>query len=127
MLSSVSSYIKIVAGIAIAAWLGVTIYQEFIIVDPDQYSFMSADVQAQMKSCGGSYQQRYECKDAIIRAKGQRSFGIWLEKVAVIFLPPAGLWALVVVATRQRRRTSPTSAATKRRPGPPRTPRQSSS
>lgn len=81
----------VLRGIAIAAsvvWIAVTFYQEFLDVDPDQYGFRSADVETRMKSCGGSFQQRYDCKETIIIAKGHDSFLLWVEKAALVLGPP---------------------------------------
>jgi hypothetical protein len=80
--------LKWIAVVASLIWISVTFYQEFLDVDPDQYGFRSADVEARMKSCGGSFQQRYECKEAIIIAKGHDSFLLWVEKATLVLAPP---------------------------------------
>jgi hypothetical protein len=80
--------LKWIAIVASVIWIAVTFYQEFLDVDPDQYGFRSAEVEARMKSCGGSFQQRYDCKEAIIIAKGHDSFLLWVEKAALVLGPP---------------------------------------
>ncbi len=87
--------IRWVAVLASTVWICLTIYQEFIDVDPTQYGFKSAEVEARLKSCAGSFQQRYDCKEAVIIAKGHESFLIWIEKVALILGPPIIVAALL--------------------------------
>jgi hypothetical protein len=76
-------------------WMALTIFQAFFDVDPNQYGFKAAEVEARMQACGGSFQQRYECKEAIMLAKQRAGFVGWLEKVAVIFSPPLLLALLI--------------------------------
>ena len=101
--------------IASALWIVVTVYQEFIEADPDQYSFKSPEVQSQLQSCGGNFHQRYDCKEAAVLAKQRASFLIWLEKVCVTFGPPLGLFLLVRYSS-SRQRVKPTAFGTKRPP-----------
>jgi hypothetical protein len=115
------------AGAAITLWMIITIYQSFIIVDPDQYGFLAADVQSQMQNCTGNFQQRYDCKEEIIEAKQHRSFVVWGGKVALVFGPPAVLWFLVTWATRETKKKGPAPRARSatgatRRPAQPKKP-----
>lgn len=96
------STLKWIAVTASIIWMSLTFYQEFLDADPDQYGFRSADVETQMKACGGTFQQRYDCKEAIIIAKGHASFLIWTQKTALILLPPIILALLVGRMGRQR-------------------------
>ncbi len=80
--------LKWIALAACVIWIAVTFYQEFLDVDPDQYGFRSSEVESRMKACGGSFQQRYDCKEAIIIAKGHDSFLLWVEKSALVLGPP---------------------------------------
>lgn len=91
-----------VATAVCALWMGVTVYSQFFDVDPDQYSFRSPELEQKMKNCSGSFEQRYKCKNDLIIEKGRDSFLIWLSKMALVFGPPAILWSLIGVATRQR-------------------------
>jgi hypothetical protein len=108
--------LKWLAVIASAIWISVTIYQEFIEIDPTQYGFRSPEVEARMKACGGSFQQRYECKEAVIIAKGHDSFVIWMEKVALILGPPIVVAILIGRVGRERR--EPVDSHTARRTTP---------
>ena len=101
--------------VASALWMTVTIYQEFIEADPDQYSFKSPEVQSQLQACGGSFHQRYECKESAVLAKQRASFLIWLEKVCVTFGPPLGLFLLVRYSTSPQR-VKPKTFGSKRPP-----------
>jgi hypothetical protein len=80
--------LKWLAAIVSVIWISVTFYQEFLDVDPDQFGFRSPEVAAQMKACNGTFQQRYDCKEAIIIAKGDDSFLLWVEKALLILAPP---------------------------------------
>lgn len=96
-------------GFAMAAsivWMAATFYLSFLDVDPDQFGFRSDDVESQMKTCGGSFQQRYDCKEAIIISKGHDSFLLWAEKGCLILVPPVLLMALVNHGGRRHRRSS---------------------
>ncbi|HIJ62249.1 MAG TPA: hypothetical protein HPQ04_06100 [Rhodospirillaceae bacterium] len=81
-------------------WIVFSIYTAFFDVDPDQYGFKSPEVEARMQSCGGTYKQRYECKEQAILAKHRKSFLLWMEKVFVIIGPPIVLAFLIRRATR---------------------------
>jgi hypothetical protein len=96
--------VRWIAMMACVIWIGITFYQQFLSVDPDQFSFRSADVESQMKTCGGSFQQRYECKEAIIIDKGHDSFLIWAEKGCLILVPPLIVAFLLNRGTTPRRR-----------------------
>lgn len=98
--------LKWIAGLASIIWIALTFYQEFLDVDPNQYGFRSPDVEARMKTCNGSFQQRYDCKEAIIIAKGYASFLVWGEKTALILLPPLLLAFLISWSGRNRQHTS---------------------
>ena len=82
-------------------WIVFSIYTAFFDVDPDQYGFKSPEVEARMQSCGGTYKQRYECKEQVILAKHRKSFVLWMEKVVVIIGPPILLAFLIRRATRE--------------------------
>ena len=84
-----------------AIWMGLTLYGQFLAVDPDQYSFRSPEIEQKMKDCAGSYEQRYKCKEALIIEKGHNSFMIWLGKMALVFGPPAVLWNLQRLSHRR--------------------------
>ncbi len=96
---------KWVGLIATVLWMSVTIYVAFIDVDPDQFGFKSSEVEARMRTCGGTFQQRYDCKEAIILAKQHDSFLLWLKNVAWIIGPPMALAILFRLLNRDRGRT----------------------
>jgi hypothetical protein len=104
--------------------MAITIWQSFFVVDPDQFGPMAEDVQQQMKNCSGNYQQRSDCKEAILDAKQQHSFLAWGEKVATIFGPPAILWFLVAWATKNNEPVPPTPRRRVASGNPPRRPGQ---
>lgn len=87
--------------VASILWITFSIYTAFFDVDPDQYGFKSPEVEARMQACGGTYKQRYECKEQAILAKHRKSFMLWMEKVVVIIAPPLLLAYLIRRAGRQ--------------------------
>jgi hypothetical protein len=89
--------------VASVIWIAITFYQEFLEVDPNQYGFRSTEVESRMKACSGTFQQRYDCKEAIIISKGYDSFKLWSEKVSLILGPPLLLFFLVNRAYRPDR------------------------
>lgn len=84
-----------VAMAACVLWMGAAVYFQFFSVDPDQYGFRSPEVERQIQNCGGSFEQRYKCKDTLIIQKERGSFMIWVLKMVLVFGPPAALLALV--------------------------------
>jgi len=90
-----------------AVWIGITVYSEFLNVDPDQYSFKSPDVEQRMRACGGTFQERYRCKEDAMIDKGQEGFIAWLEKIGLMFGPPFALFALVRTVSRPRTSDEP--------------------
>jgi len=78
-----------------ALWIAYTIHQEFFDVDPDQFGFKSPEVEAEMKTCVGTFQERYLCKEAIIIAKQHESFLDWLQSALLILGPPLAASALL--------------------------------
>jgi hypothetical protein len=109
------SILKWIALIASAIWMSVTTYQEFLDVDPTQFGFRSSEVEAQMKGCGGSFQQRYDCKEEIIIAKGYESFLVWVEKSTFVLGPPLML-ALVLGWSSRDKAPNPERSFDAKRP-----------
>ena len=88
-------------------WVSVMFYVEFLTIDPNDYGFLAPDVAEQMDNCAGTFQQRYDCKEALIIRKGQRSFVIWMGKVALILGPPIVLASLLSYSTKRRANDMP--------------------
>jgi hypothetical protein len=109
---------KLIKRIAIACsvlWIAATFYQQFLEADPGKFGFRASEVEARMKTCGGSFQQRYDCKEAIIIAKGHDSFLLWVEKAALVLAPPL-LLAFLLTRTGEGRPHSSVHAYMVRRP-----------
>ena len=51
-----------------------------------------AQIQKQLKECRGTFQERYDCKSAILRAHGRDSFYYWSKKYALTFGPALFLY-----------------------------------
>ena len=84
-------------------WMVGALYVQFIAVNPDQYGFRNPVIEQEMQNCAGSFEQRYNCKEALIIAKGHASFLIWLGKMALVLGPPVVVWNLLRLAARPRR------------------------
>jgi len=49
-------------------------------------------IQKQLKDCRGTFQERYDCKSAILRAHGRDSFYYWAKKYSLTFGPALFLY-----------------------------------
>lgn len=76
-------------------WMAATVYTEFFIVLPGTYGYDTPEMQDRLSACTGTFLERYRCKDLVIIQKGRDDFLIWLEKVALVFGPPAVLFGLL--------------------------------
>lgn len=111
--------LRVASLVTIAIWLVIAIWWQFILVPPDEYGIDSPVVQAQMAACTGTYQQRAECKEQIIDANERSVFStVWLEKVGIIFLPPALLWYLLMQSEKERKRPAGTRRRAPKGPAP---------
>lgn len=52
-----------------------------------QEDFREQAIQRQLKDCKGTFQERYDCKSAILRAHGRDSFYFWAKKYSLTFGP----------------------------------------
>lgn len=52
-----------------------------------QEDFREQAIQKQLKECRGTFQERYDCKSAILRAHGRDSFYFWTKKYSLTFGP----------------------------------------
>jgi hypothetical protein len=52
-----------------------------------QEDFREQAIQKQLKDCKGTFQERYDCKSAILRAHGRDSFFFWAKKYSLTFGP----------------------------------------
>ena len=52
-----------------------------------QEDFREQAIQKQLKDCKGTFQERYDCKSAILRAHGRDSFYFWAKKYSLTFGP----------------------------------------
>lgn len=52
-----------------------------------QEDFREQAIQRQLKDCKGTFQERYDCKSAILRAHGRDSFFFWAKKYSLTFGP----------------------------------------
>lgn len=52
-----------------------------------QEDFREQAIQRQLKECKGTFQERYDCKSAILRAHGRDSFFFWAKKYSLTFGP----------------------------------------
>jgi hypothetical protein len=86
--------------VASAVWIVLSVYQEFLDIEPARYGFKSPEVEARMRNCTGDFHQRYDCKEAAILAKGRDSFLIWMWKMVIVIGPPAAVGLLINYALR---------------------------
>jgi hypothetical protein len=58
----------------------------------EQEDVREQQIQRQLKDCRGTFQERYDCKSAILRAHGRDSFYYWAKKYALTFGPALFLY-----------------------------------
>ncbi len=111
-----ASLLRILVLVASALWAAITIYQEFIDVDASQYGITSPEAKQRMENCTGNYQQRSACKEQILDEEQRSEFIPYLQKAAIVMVPPIALWYLVSRATRERAPKPEQPSAPRRRP-----------
>ena len=81
--------------VASTLWIAATVYEEFFDVDPSLYGFENPEMETRLRTCTGTFLERYRCKEDIIIEKGHHDFLIWVVKVALVFGPPGVLFGLL--------------------------------
>jgi len=84
------SAVKWATTAAAVLWCVVVGWDQFN--DLGTFAFGKADyreqaIQKQLKECRGTFQERYDCKSAILRAHGRDSFYFWSKKYSLTFGP----------------------------------------
>lgn len=81
--------------LACAGWLAISINYLIFQTDPDQFSFRSPEVEAEMKNCTSEdMHQRYSCKEQAILSHERLKFVQALVPTALVFAPPLLVWLL---------------------------------
>ncbi|EME68906.1 hypothetical protein H261_16034 [Paramagnetospirillum caucaseum] len=84
-------------------WLGFSTWTFFIADMPDEIfdNHTGKAMQERMKSCEGSFQQRYKCKQALLLNGERWGFAVALDRVLLICAPAITAW-LVWGAIKRR-------------------------
>lgn len=56
-------------------------------LEPSEEDVREQLLQKQLKECKGTFQERYDCKSALLRAAGRDSFNFWARKYTLTFGP----------------------------------------
>lgn len=83
------------------AWAGLFGYAEFFIADFEAGT-RSPEVWRKMETCSGSFQERYDCRSAILLADQRSSVLVLFKKSLIVFGPPIMLGFLVSWTGRRR-------------------------
>ena len=67
-------------------------------------NFRSTSYKRQAEKCEGSFQNRFDCKSAIIINSDNSTFNDWVLRFAIVFGPPVLIWVLYNQVQRRRER-----------------------
>ena len=84
------SAVKWAMTVTAVAWCIVVGWDQFNdlgIFSVGQQDFREEAIQRQLKDCKGTFQERYDCKSAILRQNGRDSFYFWAKKCSLTFGP----------------------------------------
>jgi hypothetical protein len=71
------------------AWMGYAGWWQFsAIPERELLTHSSADVQDRLRDCEGSFQKRYECKEAIVIKTQRDTFNNLVERLSIVVIPP---------------------------------------
>jgi hypothetical protein len=95
MSSTSRQTLRWIGWLACAGWLAISINYLIFQSDPDQFSFRSPEVEAEMKNCTSeNMHQRYSCKEQAILSHERLKFVQALAPTALVFAPPLLVWLL---------------------------------
>lgn len=84
---------KMILAVLSLLWLAGSGWLQFSsLAETETKTFASTEVKERMKECDGSFQQRYECKEAIVIETHRTTFWNLTGRVAVVGLPPILAW-----------------------------------
>mgnify|MGYP001809779347 CR=1 FL=1 len=90
---------KAVATALCLLWIGWGVWTQFLsLPDEEIENHSSLSVKDRMSDCIGTFQQRYECKNAIVIETDRHNFFNAVGRLVLIVLPPIlvfGVWRLV--------------------------------
>ncbi|CAA7615010.1 conserved hypothetical protein [Candidatus Terasakiella magnetica] len=92
----------LIVSCACILWLAVAGWMFFSDLPPEIFdNHTSKTMQERMKSCEGSFQKRYDCKQALLLAGERWGFAVALDRLVLICAPPLAAW-IVWSALRRR-------------------------
>ena len=76
------------------AWMGLIGFDQFNDLGTFDYGqgIRENQLKKQLKTCKGTFKERYNCKGMILRASGRDSFNYWGKKYSITFAPPLILY-----------------------------------
>ncbi|MEO0034899.1 MAG: hypothetical protein RLZZ501_922 [Pseudomonadota bacterium] len=90
---------KVVATALCLLWIGWGVWSQFLSLPADELeNHSSLSVRDRLSDCTGTFQQRYDCKNAIVIATDRGNFFNVIGRILIIVLPPllvVGAWRLV--------------------------------
>lgn len=90
---------KSVATALCLLWIGWGVWSQFLLPADELENHSSLSVRDRLSDCTGTFQQRYDCKNAIVIATDRSNFFNVVGRILIIVLPPllvAGAWRLVI-------------------------------
>ncbi|TAN56768.1 MAG: hypothetical protein EPN26_03355 [Rhodospirillales bacterium] len=96
--------LKILALAVSLVWIVWAGWQQFAALPEDAVQHHGSEVvKDRMKDCEGSFQQRYQCKEAIVIQSGRDTFNNMVLRLAIVFGPPFLLGILLITALPKAR------------------------
>ncbi|HSV28517.1 MAG TPA: hypothetical protein VLL76_03135 [Candidatus Omnitrophota bacterium] len=86
---------KLLLSTACLAWMAAAGWFLFTDLPYDAVQHHKSDaVKEKMRECEGSFQQRYDCKEAIVIETGRKTFWNMTERMLMVFVPAMLLGAV---------------------------------
>ncbi len=92
----------VVVTLACLAWLGVSGWILFGDMPPEIFdNHTSKAMQDRMRTCEGSFQKRFECKQQLLLNGERWGFAVALDRILLMCAPPITIW--IVWSAMKRR------------------------
>lgn len=88
------------------AWIGASAWYIFLRdQEPDlKWQAFERQIDQKINDCRGTFQERYDCKSALLREKYVESFYWWSQRISVIFIPTLVILTILYFFLRRQAR-----------------------
>ncbi len=93
----------LLVALACCLWLGVSGWVFFRDMPEEIFdNHTSKTMQDRMKSCEGSFQKRYDCKQALLLSGERWGFAVAIDRLMLMCAPPLAGWIVWSVLRRRQ-------------------------